>query len=77
MSVTTATLSTAIAAVFGVPLAYALARADFRGKALVAAAVGPKEGYFTIAWDPRARLVWTSDLERDNTLLCKLKVTAR
>lgn len=39
VSLTTATLSTAIAAVFGVPLAYILARADFRGKALVAAAV--------------------------------------
>ena len=39
VSVATATVSTAIAAVFGVPLAYVLARADFRGKALVAAAV--------------------------------------
>ncbi|HEV2438885.1 MAG TPA: ABC transporter permease [bacterium] len=39
VSVVTATVSTAIAAVLGVPLAYVLARADFRGKALVAAAV--------------------------------------
>jgi ABC-type sulfate transport system permease component len=39
VSVATATLSTAIAAVFGVPLAYVLARVDFRGKAVVAAAV--------------------------------------
>lgn len=39
VSVVTATVSTAIAAVLGVPLAYILARGDFRGKALVAAAV--------------------------------------
>ena len=39
VSVVTATVSTAIAVVLGVPLAYVLARGDFRGKALVAAAV--------------------------------------
>jgi molybdate/tungstate transport system permease protein len=39
VSVATATLSTAIAAVLGVPLAYVLARGDFRGRGLVAVAV--------------------------------------
>lgn len=39
VSVATATASTAIAMVLGVPLAYVLARGDFRGKALVAGAV--------------------------------------
>ena len=39
-----------------------------------AAQVGPKEGYTTIRWDASARLVWTSDLKADNTLLCKLRV---
>jgi molybdate/tungstate transport system permease protein len=39
VSLVTATTSTAIAAIFGVPLAYVLARGEFRGKALAAAAV--------------------------------------
>lgn len=39
VSVVTATASTAIAAVLGVPLAYVLARGDFPGKAVVGAAV--------------------------------------
>lgn len=42
-----------------------------------AAQVGPKEGYNTISWDASARLVWTSDLKADNTLLCRLTVSAR
>lgn len=42
-----------------------------------AAQVGAKDGYFAVAWHPSASLVWTSDLKADNTLLCKLKVTAR
>ncbi|MFM7536311.1 MAG: hypothetical protein ACKO91_11060 [Acidimicrobiales bacterium] len=29
----------------------------------------------TIRWDPRAQLVWSSDLKLDNTLLCTLTVT--
>lgn len=44
--------------------------------AYTAAQVGPKEGYNTITWDSSARLIWTSDLKADNTLLCKLRVTA-
>ena len=39
VSIGTATLSTAVAALFGVPLAYVLARADFPGKAVVGTAV--------------------------------------
>ena len=41
-----------------------------------AAQVGPKQGYATIAWDASAKLIWTSDLKLDNTLLCKLRVVA-
>ena len=40
------------------------------------AAVGPKDGYFQIAWDSTARLIWTSDLQADNTLLCRARVPA-
>lgn len=36
--------------------------------------IGVKDGYRTISWDPSARLIWTSDLKADNTLLCKLTV---
>jgi molybdate/tungstate transport system permease protein len=39
VSVATATVSTVAAVVFGVPLAYVLARGDFRGRSLVGAAV--------------------------------------
>jgi molybdate/tungstate transport system permease protein len=39
VSLATATVSTAAAVVFGVPLAYVLARADFPGRSLVGAAV--------------------------------------
>lgn len=38
------------------------------------AQVGVKEGYLAVAWDPSARLIWTSDLKADNTLVCKLTV---
>ena len=38
--------------------------------------IGAKQGYFDVAWDPAARLIWTSDLKADNTLLCKLTVNA-
>jgi hypothetical protein len=41
-----------------------------------AAAVGPKEGYTTITWDPSAAFVWSSDLLIDNTVLCRARVTA-
>lgn len=40
-----------------------------------AAAVGVKDGYFNITWASAAKLIWTSDLQADNTLLCKTTVT--
>lgn len=40
-----------------------------------AAEVGVKDGYFDIAWNAAAKLIWTSDLKLDNTLLCKYTVT--
>jgi hypothetical protein len=40
------------------------------------AQIGVKDGYFNIAWDAAAKLIWTSDLKTDNTLLCKTTVTA-
>ena len=39
--------------------------------------VGPKDGYDDIDWDSSARLVWSDDLVRDNTLLCRTTVSAR
>ena len=39
--------------------------------------VGPKGGYDEIRWDRSAKLVWTSDLVADNTLLCKLRIDKR
>lgn len=36
--------------------------------------VGPKDGYDTIDWDRAAQLIWSEDLVRDNTLLCRMKI---
>ena len=36
------------------------------------AQIGVKEGYLNIPWDASAKLIWTSDLKADNTLLCKI-----
>lgn len=36
--------------------------------------VRPKDGYDKIAWDNAAQLIWSADLETDNTLLCRLTV---
>jgi hypothetical protein len=36
--------------------------------------VSPKEGYDEISWDDSAALIWTGDLETDNTLLCRVTV---
>lgn len=38
--------------------------------------VGVKGGYSSIAWAPSAKLIWGADLQVDNTLLCKVSVTA-
>ena len=37
--------------------------------------VRPKDGYKRIRWDKDARLIWSSDLETDNTLLCRVTLT--
>lgn len=39
------------------------------------AQVSPRGGYDQIDWDPAARLIWSSDLVIDNTLLCRTTVT--
>ena len=36
--------------------------------------VGPKGGYDKIRWNAAAKLIWTSDLKADNTLLCKVQI---
>lgn len=36
--------------------------------------VRPKDGYDRINWDRSAKLIWGSDLETDNTVLCRLIV---
>ena len=38
-------------------------------------AVRPKGGYDQIDWVSAARLIWTSDLETHNTLLCRVAVS--
>lgn len=39
-----------------------------------AAEVDPKDGYDEIAWSADAQLIWSADLESDNTVLCKVTV---
>jgi phosphatidylethanolamine-binding protein (PEBP) family uncharacterized protein len=39
-------------------------------------AVGVKDGYLTIDWSPSAKLVWSSDLKIDNTILLRGKIMA-
>ena len=36
--------------------------------------VRPKDGYDEINWDNSAKLIWSSDLVQDNTLLCRLVI---
>lgn len=36
--------------------------------------VSPKDGYNEIAWNSSAKFIWGSDLETDNTVLCRLTV---
>jgi hypothetical protein len=38
--------------------------------------VSPKDGYDQISWDTDAELIWGPDLETDNTILCRVTVTA-
>lgn len=37
--------------------------------------IGVKEGYNDIEWSPNARLIWTSDLKIDNTILWRFTAT--
>ena len=39
-----------------------------------ASAIDPKGGYDGIDWDTNAKLMWSSDLETDNTLLCRATI---
>lgn len=36
--------------------------------------ISPKRAYYDINWDPSAKFIWGSDLELDNTMLCRLLV---
>ncbi|MGD1887680.1 MAG: PEBP family protein [Cohaesibacteraceae bacterium] len=36
--------------------------------------VGPKDGYDRIRWDRSAELIWSQDLEQDNTILCRFTI---
>jgi phosphatidylethanolamine-binding protein (PEBP) family uncharacterized protein len=38
--------------------------------------VGVKEGYFDISWSPSSKLIWSSDLKLDNTILIRKIVTS-
>ncbi len=37
--------------------------------------VSPKDGYDQIKWDARAKLIWGTDLETDNTILCRAQLS--
>lgn len=37
-------------------------------------AVRPRGGYDNISWRPEAKLIWTDDLEFDNTVLCRFTI---
>lgn len=37
--------------------------------------VRPKDGFDTIKWRDEAKLIWSSDLVRDNIMLCRINVT--
>jgi hypothetical protein len=37
--------------------------------------IGAKDGYDEVSWDASARLLWSSSLQQDNTLLCRVVVT--
>ncbi len=37
--------------------------------------VRPKDGYDAVKWRSEAKLIWSSDLVRDNIMLCRIKVT--
>ncbi len=39
------------------------------------ATVRPKGGYDRINWDKNAKLIWSDDLEKDNTVLCRITVS--
>ncbi|MEM7644380.1 MAG: PEBP family protein [Pseudomonadota bacterium] len=39
-----------------------------------ARSVDPKGGYDTITWSETAQFIWGPDLERDNTILCRMTV---
>jgi hypothetical protein len=41
-----------------------------------AQAVRPHGGFSDISWQPEARLIWTEDLETDNTILCRFTISA-
>jgi len=36
--------------------------------------VSPKDGYDEISWNENAQLIWGSDLEIDNTLICRITI---
>ncbi len=38
-------------------------------------AVGAKDGYATVSWDPAAQLLWSSDLQVDNVILWRVTVS--
>ena len=38
--------------------------------------VQPKDGYLSVTWDPSAKLIWTSSLTQDNTILWRRSITA-
>jgi hypothetical protein len=73
------TVASCGAAILAEPVGWKSAGFDTTGweqaTVYTAAQIGVKNGYFDIPWDATAKLIWTSDLNADNTLLCKTTVT--
>lgn len=42
-----------------------------------AADVRPRRGYDEVTWHPEVKLIWTQDLETDNTVLCRTTIVLR
>lgn len=41
-----------------------------------ARAVQPRRGYEEVTWHPEVKLIWSDDLETDNTVLCRFTIPA-
>ena len=45
-----------------------------RAKEFTASEVRPKDGYDRVGWDKKAKLIWSDDLKKDNTILLRVVI---